>query len=70
MKHVDCLSRYPVFNLSYDALTLRLQPAIDEFLSGIKTAVATTPVDGYFLGNDILYKTVRGCDLLVVPQAM
>ena len=41
MQYVDCLN-CPVFNLSYDKLILQLQHVQpkDEFLSGIKAAIA------------------------------
>ncbi|GFY20716.1 hypothetical protein TNCV_1119501 [Trichonephila clavipes] len=48
---------------------LKAQQADDQ-ITTIKTLLETTPHDNYIVKNQLLYKTVNGTDLLVVPDEM
>ncbi|GFU92065.1 transposon Tf2-6 polyprotein [Trichonephila clavipes] len=48
---------------------LKAQQADDQ-ITAIKTLLETTPHDNYIVKNKLLYKTVNGTDLLVVPDEM
>ncbi|GFY03583.1 transposon Ty3-I Gag-Pol polyprotein [Trichonephila clavipes] len=48
---------------------LKAQQADDQ-ITAIKTLLETMPDDNYIVKNKLLYKTVNGTDLLVVPDEM
>lgn len=72
MKHVDCLSRYPVVLTIALELTERLKAAQqrDEYLQAIKAILTDKKCGDYLKKGELLYKTVDGNDLLVVPKSM
>ncbi|GFS60188.1 transposon Ty3-I Gag-Pol polyprotein [Trichonephila clavipes] len=71
MAHVDALSRPPhcppLIQNSVHLQFLKAQQADDQ-ITAIKTLLETTPNDNYIVKNKVLYKTVNGTDLLVVPD--
>ncbi|GFX53263.1 retrovirus-related Pol polyprotein from transposon 297 [Trichonephila clavipes] len=72
MAHVDALSRPPHCMLIQNSVHLqflKVQQADDQ-ITTIKTFLETTPHDNYIVKNKLLYKTVNGTDLLVVPDEM
>ncbi|GFY21283.1 transposon Ty3-I Gag-Pol polyprotein [Trichonephila clavipes] len=72
MAHVDALSRPPHCMLIQNSVHLQFLKAqqADDQITMIKTLVETTPHDNYIVKNKLLYKTVNGTDLLVVPDEM
>ncbi|GFV89032.1 transposon Ty3-I Gag-Pol polyprotein [Trichonephila clavipes] len=72
MTHVDALSRPPHCMLIQNSAHLQfLKPQqADDQITTIKTLLETTPHDNYIVKNKLLYKTVNGTDLLVVPDEM
>ncbi|GFX43922.1 retrovirus-related Pol polyprotein from transposon 297 [Trichonephila clavipes] len=72
MAHVDALSRPPHCMLIQNSVHLQFlkaQQANDQ-ITTIKTLLETTQHDNYIVKNKLLYKTVNGTDLLVVPDEM
>ncbi|GFU17796.1 transposon Tf2-8 polyprotein [Trichonephila clavipes] len=72
MAHVDALSRPPHCMLIQNSVHLQFLKAqqADDQITVIKTLLETTPHDNYIVKNKLLYKTVNGTDLLVVPDEM
>ncbi|GFW66878.1 hypothetical protein TNCV_4687631 [Trichonephila clavipes] len=72
MAHVDALSRPPHCMLIQNSVHLQFLKAqqADDQITTIKTLLDTTPHDNYIVKNKLLYKTVNGTDLLVVPDEM
>ncbi|GFX59635.1 hypothetical protein TNCV_3754001 [Trichonephila clavipes] len=72
MAHVDALSRPPHCMLIQNSVHLQFLKAqqADDQITTIKTLLETTPHDNYIVKNKLLYKTVNGTDLLVVPDEM
>ncbi|GFW13026.1 hypothetical protein TNCV_3329581 [Trichonephila clavipes] len=72
MAHVDALSRPPHCMLIQKSVHLQFLKAqqADDQITAIKTLLETTPHDNYIVKNKLLYKTVNGIDLLVVPDEM
>ncbi|GFW04182.1 transposon Tf2-11 polyprotein [Trichonephila clavipes] len=72
MAHVDALSRPPHCMLIQNSVHLQFLKAqqADEQITTIKTLLETKPHDNYIVKNKLLYKTVNGTDLLVVPDEM
>ncbi|GBL80178.1 Transposon Tf2-9 polyprotein [Araneus ventricosus] len=72
MRHVDALSRHPVCMLIQDSIVMKVQKAqeTDEHLCTIKELLKAAPHDNYVMKNNVLYKTVNGIDLLVIPELM
>ncbi|GFW42142.1 transposon Tf2-11 polyprotein [Trichonephila clavipes] len=72
MAHVDALSRPPHCMLIQNSVHLQFLKAqqADDQITAIKTLLETTPHDNYIVKNKLLYKTVNGTDLLVVPDEM
>ncbi|GFU31766.1 transposon Tf2-8 polyprotein [Trichonephila clavipes] len=72
MAHVDALSRPPHYILIQNSVHLQFLKAqqADDQITTIKTLLETTPHDNYIVKNKLLYKTVNGTDLLVVPDEM
>ncbi|GFV10968.1 transposon Tf2-6 polyprotein [Trichonephila clavipes] len=72
MAHVDALSRPPHCMLIQNSVHLQFLKAqqADDKITTIKTLLETTPHDNYIVKNKLLYKTVNGTDLLVVPDEM
>ncbi|GFX35402.1 transposon Ty3-I Gag-Pol polyprotein [Trichonephila clavipes] len=70
MAHVDALSRPPHCMLIQNSVHLQFLKAqqADDQITAIKTLLETTPHDNYIVKNKLLYKTVNGTDLLVVPD--
>ncbi|GFT85706.1 transposon Tf2-9 polyprotein [Trichonephila clavipes] len=72
MAHVDALSRPPHCMLIQNSVhlqSLKAQQADDQ-ITTIKTLLETTPHVNYIVKRKLLYKTVNGTDLLVVPDEM
>ncbi|GFW76207.1 transposon Ty3-I Gag-Pol polyprotein [Trichonephila clavipes] len=72
MTHVDALCRPPRCMLIQNSVHLqciKVQQADDQ-IAAIKTLLETTPHDNYIVKNKLLYETVNGTDLLVVPDEM
>ncbi|GFU92096.1 transposon Ty3-I Gag-Pol polyprotein [Trichonephila clavipes] len=67
-----CLSRPPHCMLIQNSVHLQFLKAqqADDQITTIKTLLETTPHDNYIVKNKLLYKTVNGIDLLVVPDEM
>ncbi|GFW65663.1 hypothetical protein TNCV_3550861 [Trichonephila clavipes] len=72
MAHVDAFSRPPHCTLIQNSVHLQFLKAqqADDQITTIKTLLETTPHDNYIVKNKLLYKTVNGTDLLVVPDEM
>ncbi|GFW38561.1 transposon Tf2-9 polyprotein [Trichonephila clavipes] len=72
MALVDALSRPPHCMLIQNSVHLQFLKAqqADDQITTIKTLLETTPHDNYIVKNKLLYKTVNGTDLLVVPDEM
>ncbi|GFT05327.1 retrovirus-related Pol polyprotein from transposon 297 [Trichonephila clavipes] len=72
MAHVDALSRPPHCMLIQNSVYLQFLKAqqADDKITTIKTLLNTTAHDNYIVKNKLLYKTVNGTDLLVVPDEM
>ncbi|GFX46439.1 transposon Ty3-I Gag-Pol polyprotein [Trichonephila clavipes] len=72
MAHVDALSRPPHCMLIQNSVHVQFLKAqqADDQITTIKTLLETTPHDNYIVKNKLLYKTVNGIDLLVVPDEM
>ncbi|GFV43082.1 hypothetical protein TNCV_5027721 [Trichonephila clavipes] len=72
MAHVDALSRPPHCMLIQNSVHLQFLKAqqADDQITAIKTLLETTPHGNYIVKNKLLYKTVNGTDLLVVPDEM
>ncbi|GFU26089.1 hypothetical protein TNCV_5105471 [Trichonephila clavipes] len=72
MAHVNALSRPPHCMLIQNSVHLQFLKAqqADDQITTIKTLLETTPYDNYIVKNKLLYKTVNGTDLLVVPDEM
>ncbi|GFT80603.1 transposon Tf2-6 polyprotein [Trichonephila clavipes] len=72
MAHVEALSRPPHCMLIQNSVHLQFLKAqqADDQITTIKTLLETTPHDNYIVKNKLLYKTVNGTDLLVVPDEM
>ncbi|GFV81047.1 hypothetical protein TNCV_2270311 [Trichonephila clavipes] len=70
MAHVDALGRPPHCMLIQNSIHLQFLKAqqADDHITAIKTLLETTPHDNYIVKNKLLYKTVNGTDLLVVPD--
>ncbi|GFY39844.1 transposon Ty3-I Gag-Pol polyprotein [Trichonephila inaurata madagascariensis] len=69
--HVDALSRPPHCMLIQNSIYLQFlktQQANDQ-ITAIKTLLETTPHKN-IVKNRLLYKTIKGTDLLVVPDEM
>ncbi|GBL93950.1 Transposon Tf2-9 polyprotein [Araneus ventricosus] len=73
MRHVDALSRNPVCMIIQDSLTLQILKAqnSDENVKAIKDLLKIkNQHDDYIIKGDLLYKSIKGNDLLVVPEDM
>lgn len=72
MKHVDALSRNPVFIIENDTITVRLQKAQteDENICTIKTLLNDNKTSEFCERNGILYKYVNNRELIVAPKGM
>ncbi|GFV77912.1 hypothetical protein TNCV_661 [Trichonephila clavipes] len=72
MAHLDALSRPPHCMLIQNSVHLQFLKAqqADDQITTIKTLLETTPHDNYIVKNKLLYDTVNGTDLLVVPDEM
>ncbi|GFX93071.1 transposon Tf2-9 polyprotein [Trichonephila clavipes] len=72
MAHVDALSRPPHCMIIQNSVHLQFLKAqqADDQITTIKTLLETTPHGNYIVKNKLLYKTVNGTDLLVVPDEM
>ncbi|GFW65170.1 transposon Tf2-8 polyprotein [Trichonephila clavipes] len=72
MAHVDTLSRPTHCMLIQNGVHLQFLKAqqADDQITTIKTLLETSPHDNYIVKNKLLYKTVNGTDLLVVPDEM
>ena len=74
MAHVDALSRFPinVFSISLDNILpkLKLAQDSDDAIKAIKELLKVTNHEDYCDRNGILYKFVKGKELIVVPDSM
>jgi len=72
MRHVDALSRYPILIVEEDILlNMKRAQNLDSEITVIKELLKHHPTyDDYVLKNDILYKTVNGQEMLVIPKGM
>ncbi|GBM92190.1 Transposon Tf2-8 polyprotein [Araneus ventricosus] len=73
MRHVDALSRNAVCMIAQDSLTLQILKAqnSDENVVAIKDLLKIkNQHDDYIIKGDLLYKSIKGNDLLVVPEDM
>uniref|UniRef100_A0AAG5DTA5 RNA-directed DNA polymerase n=1 Tax=Anopheles atroparvus TaxID=41427 RepID=A0AAG5DTA5_ANOAO len=73
LRHVDCLSRYPEQNvLVISEVTAKIhnQQLKDESLKAIIEILKERPYECYKMKGNLLYKTVEGSDLLVIPKSM
>ncbi|GFV09324.1 transposon Tf2-9 polyprotein [Trichonephila clavipes] len=72
MRHVDCLSRYPVMTITYDEITTKLANCQrnDEYINSLKTLLENKQIIDFVVKNDVLYKIENDSDVLVVPQQM
>ncbi|GFW11131.1 transposon Tf2-9 polyprotein [Trichonephila clavipes] len=72
MKHVDALSRYPVMMVCNNTLTSKLKKAQeeDDNIQTLKSLLEKQESEEFFEQNGILYKYLRGRELIVTPKAM
>ncbi|GFX73458.1 transposon Ty3-I Gag-Pol polyprotein [Trichonephila clavipes] len=72
MVHVDAFSRSPHCRLMQNSVHFQFLKAqqVDDQITAIKTLLEATLHDNYIVKNKLLYKTVNGTDLLVVPDEM
>lgn len=73
LKHVDCLSRYPlsVKNIAADvSVRIRENQLKDDKLKAIMAVLEKANYDPYKMKNGLLHRAVEGQDLLVVPRLM
>ncbi|GFW30846.1 transposon Tf2-9 polyprotein [Trichonephila clavipes] len=72
MRHVDCLSRYPVMTITYDEITTKLANCQrnDEYMNSLKTLLENKQINDFVVKNDVLYKIENDNYVLVVPQQM
>lgn len=73
LKHVDCLSRYPAnVMVVNDEVTAKIEKAQykDEMVRAIREILANQSYGSYKLKGGLLFNTVEGIDLLVIPKAM
>ncbi|GBN16854.1 Transposon Tf2-8 polyprotein [Araneus ventricosus] len=72
MRHVDCLSRYPVMLVTHDEITSRIINCqqSDEYVSSIKQVLENKRINGFVLKSNVLYKIVNDSDLSVVPEVL
>ncbi|GBM54064.1 hypothetical protein AVEN_247679-1 [Araneus ventricosus] len=73
MRHVDALSRNPVCMIIQDSLTFQILKAqnSDENVKAIKDLLKIkNQHDDYIIKGDLPYKSIKGNDLLVVPEDM
>ena len=73
LKHVDCLSRYPVrVMIVNDDVTAKIDEAQkkDETIKAIREILASRPYESYKLKDGLVFKTIDGIDLLVIPKVM
>lgn len=74
MKHVDSLSRHPIAEVMIvtSELSARLCKAQqqDEHIQAITKILSKGPYENYKLKGGLVFKTVNGNDLLVVPKVM
>ncbi|GFT78144.1 transposon Tf2-11 polyprotein [Trichonephila clavipes] len=71
-KHVDALSRYPVMIVYNDTLTSKLKKAQeeDDNIQILKSLLEKQESENFFVRNGILYKYLKGRELIVTPKAM
>ncbi|XP_042913385.2 retrovirus-related Pol polyprotein from transposon 17.6 [Parasteatoda tepidariorum] len=72
MRHVDCLSRYPIMHITCDELTSKIVTCQinDEYINSIKQLLENKSIDDFVVKNNVLYKLENDNYLLVVPQQM
>ncbi|CAA9994248.1 unnamed protein product, partial [Nesidiocoris tenuis] len=72
MKHVDALSRRPIMEVSSLGIVSQVKRRQDEDgeLLAIKEILKTTSYQDYTMKDDVLYKFVKGRELLVIPSSM
>ncbi|XP_049291122.1 uncharacterized protein K02A2.6-like [Anopheles funestus] len=73
LRHVGCLSRYPEQNvmiISEVTARMKKHQVNDETLIAIIEVLKEKPYGSYKMKGDILYNTVDGNDLLVIPKNM
>ena len=72
MKHVDALSRRPIMEMASLGIVAQVKRCQDEDgeIRAIKEILKTASYQDYVMKNDILYRFVKGRELLVIPSAM
>ncbi|XP_053968288.1 uncharacterized protein LOC128869706 [Anastrepha ludens] len=69
MKHVDTLSRYPVMVIeSHIKAKIRKAQQNDEHLKAVTVVLEQKPYADYVLKNGVLFKQLKGLELLVAPR--
>lgn len=72
MKHVDALSRHPVMTVFSHNVTPKIKKAqdSDEEIRIIKQHLEKAPHEDYHLRNGLVYKQVKGYNLIMIPKSM
>lgn len=71
LRHVDALSRYPVFTVTDTVTqTIKMQQNEDERLRVIKEILKTAPYEDYVVENGLLMKRVANKNVIVLPSCM
>lgn len=73
LKHVDCLSRYPqqiMLVSSEISARIKKAQANDTMIKAVAEVLSSRPYDAFKMKAGIMYKTINGNDLLVVPKVM
>ncbi|XP_053968928.1 uncharacterized protein LOC128870341 [Anastrepha ludens] len=69
MKHVDTVSRYPVMVIeSHIKAKIRKAQQNDEHLKAVTVVLEQKPYADYVLKNGVLFKQLKGLELLVAPR--
>jgi len=72
MKHVDALSRHPVMTVVNHDITPKIRKAqdSDEDTQLIKQRLKEGSYEDYCIHNGLVYKQIKGYDLLMIPKFM
>lgn len=73
MRHVDCLSRREILHIESVSPVhnkIKEQQKRDRFLNVVHEILKTQPFDDFVLKNGLIYKNLKGVELIAVPEAM
>ena len=72
LRHVDALSRYPVFTIAASSIVSKIKKAQeeDDEIKAVKELLKDREYEDYYVRKELLYKFKNGRELLVIPQGM